>query len=226
VSIQSPAAHIAGNAPATEDLGPLAWVLGEIQKSLDAVSKTLRRFSRDAALALPGSEIDTMPVRQARQQLHQAVGALQMVGHTAPALVLGAMEFAVQSFVTEPLRCNDAAVQKIERAGFAVADFLNAVVAGKTVSSVALFPQYREVLELVGNERVHPADLWNMTWRWVEIKPAPTQTALVYDPAVRSKLDREVLQVVKSGDDHAARRLQALCLGLGRGASMPRVASF
>ncbi|MBO9649676.1 MAG: Hpt domain-containing protein [Variovorax sp.] len=226
MSIQSPAAHTAGNAPATEDLGPLAWVLGEIQKSLDAVGKTLRRFSRDAASALPGSEIDSMPVRQARQQLHQAVGALQMVGHTAPALVLGAMEFAVQSFVTEPLRCNDAAVQKIERAGFAVADFLNAVVAGKTVSSVALFPQYREVLELVGNERVHPADLWNMTWRWVEIKPAPTQTALVYDPAVRSKLDREVLQVVKSGDDHAARRLQALCLGLGRGASVPRVASF
>lgn len=227
MSIQSPAtAHTAGNAPATEDLGPLAWVLGEIQKSLDGVGKTLRRFARDAAAAAPGSEIDTMPVRLARQQLHQAVGALQMVGHTAPALVLGAMEFAVQSFVTEPLRCTDAAVIKIDRAGFAVADFLNAVVAGKVVSSVALFPQYREVLELVGNERVHPADLWSMAWRWVEIKPAPTQTALVYDPAVRSKLDREVLQVVKSGDDHAARRLQALCLGLGRGASVPRVASF
>lgn len=227
MSIQSPAtAHTAGNAPATEDLGPLAWVLGEIQKSLDGVGKSLRRFARDAAAAAPGTEIDTMPVRLARQQLHQAVGALQMVGHTAPALVLGAMEFAVQSFVTEPLRCTEAAVVKIDRAGFAVADFLNAVIAGKVVSSVALFPQYREVLELVGNERVHPADLWSMSWRWVEIKPAPTQTALVYDPAVRSKLDREVLQVVKSGDDHAARRLQALCLGLGRGASMPRVASF
>ncbi|MDM0049125.1 Hpt domain-containing protein [Variovorax sp. J22R115] len=227
MSTQSPAtAHTAGNAPATEDLGPLAWVLGEIQKSLDGVGKTLRRFARDAAAAAPGSEIDTQPLRLARQQLHQAVGALQMVGHTAPALVLGAMEFAVQSFVTEPLRCTDSAVQKIDRAGFAVADFLNALIVGKTVSSVALFPQYREVLELVGNERVHPADLWSMTWRWVEIKPAPTQTALVYDPAVRSKLDREVLKVVKSGDDHAARRLQALCLGLGRGASVPRVASF
>ncbi|MDN8613229.1 hybrid sensor histidine kinase/response regulator [Variovorax ginsengisoli] len=227
MSIQSPAtAHTAGNAPATEDLGPLAWVLGEIQKTLDGVGKTLRRFAREAATALPGSELDTAPLRQARLQLHQAVGALQMVGHTAPALVLGAMEFAVQSFASEPLRCNEAAVQKIDRAGFAVADFLNAMIAGKVVSSVALFPQYREVLELVGNERVHPADLWSMTWRWVEIKPAPTQTALVYDPAVRSKLDREVLKVVKSGDDHAARRLQALCLGLGRGASVPRVASF
>jgi chemosensory pili system protein ChpA (sensor histidine kinase/response regulator) len=218
--------HTAANAPATEDLGPLAWVLGEIHKSLDGVAKTLRRFARDAAAAAPGSEIDTMPARLARQQLHQAVGALQMVGHTAPALVLGAMEFAVQSFITEPLRCTESAVQKIEKAGFAVADFLSAIVGGKVVSSVALFPQYREVLELVGNERVHPADLWSMTWRWVEIKPAPTQTALVYDPAVRSKLDREVLKVVKSGDDQAARRLQALCLGLGRGASVPRVASF
>jgi len=224
VSTQSPAtASGAGNVPASEDLGPLAWVLGEIQKSLDNVSKTLRRFAREAAGA---ADADGAPLRMARQQLHQAVGALQMVGHPAPALVLGAMEFAVQSFVTEPARCTEAAVQKIDRAGFAVADFLSAMLAGKAVSSVALFPQYRDVLELVGNERVHPADLWGMSWRWAEIKPAPTQTALVYDPAVRSKLDREVLQVVKSGDDRSARRLQALCLGLGRGASVPRVASF
>ena len=38
-----------------------------------------------------------------------------------------------------------------------------------------------------GNERVHPADLWDMNWRWAEIKPSPTQTAMVYDPAVRSQ---------------------------------------
>ncbi|GAA4352778.1 hypothetical protein GCM10023165_42490 [Variovorax defluvii] len=197
-------------------------MLGEIQKSFDNASKTLKRFARESG----GGETDTAPLRLARQQLHQAVGALQMVGHSAPALVLGAMEFAVQSFVAEPARCTDAAAHKIDRAGFAVTDFLNALLAGKTVSPVALFPQYRDVLELVGNERVHPADLWDVNWRWAEIKPSPTQTAMVYDPAVRSKLDREVLKIVKNGDDHAARRLQALCLSLGRGASVPRVASF
>lgn len=224
MSTQSPAtAPRAGHAPAHEDLGPLAWVLGEIQKSLDNASKTLKRFARESG---GSAEPDTAPLRLARQQLHQAVGALQMVGHPAPALVLGAMEFAAQSFVTEPARCTEAAAQKIDRAGFAVADFLNALLAGKAVSSVALFPQYRDVLELVGNERVHPADLWDMNWRWAEIKPSPTQTAMVYDPAVRSKLDREVLKIVKNGDDQAARRLQALCLSLGRGASVPRVASF
>ncbi|RIX84058.1 hybrid sensor histidine kinase/response regulator [Acidovorax cavernicola] len=224
MSIQTPAtAPLAGNVPATEDLGPLAWVLGEIQKSLDGVGKSLRRFVRDVGSA---TEPESGPLQMARQQLHQAVGALQMVGHSSPALVLGTIEFAVQGFIAEPQRCTESAVLKIERAGFAVTDFLSALLAGKSVSSVALFPQYRDVLELGGNERVHPADLWGTAWRWVEVKPALTQAALAYDPAVRSKLDREVLQLVKSGDPQAARRLHALCLGLGRGALLPRVASF
>ncbi|MDH6591378.1 chemosensory pili system protein ChpA (sensor histidine kinase/response regulator) [Variovorax sp. TBS-050B] len=209
--------------PANEDLGPLAWVLGEIQKSIDSVGKSLRRFVRETGSA---PELESGPLQMARQQLHQSVGALQMVGNNAPALVLGAVEFAVQGFIAEPQRCTDSAVQKIERAGFAVIDFLNAVLAGKPVSSVALFPQYRDVLELVGNERVHPADLWSVAWRWVEVRPALTQAALAPDPGVRSRLDREVLQLVKSGDPQAARRLHAVCLGLGRGALLPRVASF
>lgn len=224
MSIQTPAtAPIAGNLPATEDLGPLAWVLGEIQKSLDGVGKSLRRFVRDVGSA---TEPESGPLQMARQQLHQAVGALQMVGHSSPALVLGAIEFAVQGFISEPQRCTDSAVVKIERAGFAVTDFLSALLAGKPVSSVALFPQYRDVLELGGNERVHPADLWSTAWRWVEVKPALTQAAVAYDPSVRSRLDREVLQLVKAGDMQAAKNLQGLCLGLGRGALLPRVASF
>ncbi|MES2249909.1 MAG: Hpt domain-containing protein [Pseudomonadota bacterium] len=224
MSIQTPAtAPLAGNMPATEDLGPLAWVLGEIQKSLDGVGKSLRRFVRDVGSA---TEPESGPLQMARQQLHQAVGALQMVGHSSPALVLGTIEFAVQGFIAEPQRCTESAVHKIERAGFAVTDFLSALLAGKAVSSVALFPQYRDVLELGGNERVHPADLWSTAWRWVEVKPALTQAALAYDPSVRSRLDREVLQLVKSSDPQAARRLHALCLGLGRGALLPRVASF
>jgi chemosensory pili system protein ChpA (sensor histidine kinase/response regulator) len=211
-----------GTSPATsQDLGPLAWVIDEIQKTLDGAGKALRRFAREGA-----AEPDTGPLRLARQQLHQAVGALTMVGQKAPALVVGAMEFAVQRYIDEPAGCSEAAVQKLERAGFAVADYLHALLGGKQVSSVGLFPQYRDVLEMASSDRVHPADLWTRSWRWAEIKPSPTQAALVYDPAVRSKLDREVLKIVKSGDDRAARRLYELCLGLARGSSVPRVVSF
>ncbi len=216
-------APVADTVTALEDLGPLAWVLAEIQKSVDGAAKLLRRFAREAGDA---PEVDGGPLRLARQQLHQAVGALQMVGHPDSARVLGAMEFAVQSFVLEPMRCTETAVQKIERAGFAVADFLQALLAGKQVSPVAMFAQYRDVLELVGNERVHPADLWPQPWRWVDIGRPASATTLVYDPAVRSKLDRELLKVVRSGDDLAARRLHELCLGLARGAAVRQVASF
>lgn len=224
MSIRPPVtAPVAGNAPATEDLGPLAWVIGEIQKSLEGASKSLRRHAREHGQV---PELDTGLLRMARQQLHQAVGALQLVGHPAPAMVLGAMEFAAQSFINDPSRCTEAAVQKIDHAGFAVTDFLQAVLAGKPVSPVALFPQYRDVLELVGNERVHPADLWVYPWVWAEVPRPGAYRTMVYDPAVRAHLDRDVLKVVKSGDDQAARRLCALCVGLGLGVPQPKVASF
>ncbi|MDP3311548.1 MAG: hypothetical protein Q8S56_11295, partial [Polaromonas sp.] len=78
------------------DLSPLAWVLEELRKSLDNASKALKRFVREAGQA-QGAELaalDASQLRLARQQLHQAAGALDMVGMTAPALVLRAMEAA------------------------------------------------------------------------------------------------------------------------------------
>ena len=211
-------------AVATEDLGPLAWVLDEIRKTLDSVGKSLRRLVREpsATPAVPDAEV----LRLAGQQLHQTVGALTMVGQREAARVVGAMEFAVQSLVVEPVRFDEAAVRRIERAGFAVSDFLDASLAGRSVSALALFPQYRDVLELAGSDRVHPADLWDHEWRWVDIAPPPAQQPLGYDADVRARLDRDVLRFVQAGDPEAARRLHVLALGLASGASAPQAANF
>ena len=211
-------------AAAADDLGPLAWISGEIQKTLESVGKALRRFAREGAQA---PEPDTGPLRMASVHLHQAMGALQMVGHSAPAQVLGAMNAAVQLFTVDPVRCTDAAAQKVDHAGFAVCDYLHALLSGKAVPSVALFPQYREVLELAGNERVHPADLWEYPWRWAEIHAPANLTPMGYDAEMRARLDRDVLKVVKgSDDDEAPWRLRTLCLGLARGSRVPRATSF
>ena len=89
---------------AVNDLGPLAWVLDELRKSLDGAAKALKRFVRDAEAAR-GSDlaaIDANQLRIARQQLHQAVGALEMGGLAAPALGLRAMEAAVPKLVQHP----------------------------------------------------------------------------------------------------------------------------
>lgn len=134
------------------DLGPLAWVLDELRKSLDGATKALRRFVRDAELARGSdlAELDASQLRIARQQLHQAVGALEMVGLGAPAKVLRVMEALAQKFVQRPELCSDDAANKVERASFALTEYLEGVLKGKNASPVALFPQYRDVLDLVG----------------------------------------------------------------------------
>ena len=205
---------------AMNDLGPLAWVLDELRKSLDGATKALRRFVRDAEMARGSdlAEVDASQLRIARQQLHQAVGALEMVGLGAPAKVLRAMEALAQKFVQRPELCSDDAANKVERASFALTEYLEGVLKGKTASPVALFPQYRDVLELVGGDRVHPADLWPLEWRWIDIPLSTSVPALAFGAAVRARVDQAVLQVVRSGDPQAARAMTAISLGLAQAA--------
>jgi chemosensory pili system protein ChpA (sensor histidine kinase/response regulator) len=117
---------------ATTDLGPLAWVLEELRKSLDSASGALRRFVRDTGLArgTDMASVDGGQLRIARQQLHQAVGALEMVGLGAPAHFLRSMEGAVQKFIDRPELCNEVAAAKVERAGFALTEYLEALLLG------------------------------------------------------------------------------------------------
>src|SRR3954462_7555475 len=155
---------------ATNDLGPLAWVLDELRKSLESASSALRRFVRDAAQARGEdmASVDTGHLRIARQHMHQAVGALEMVGLGAPASILRAMEGAAQKFIERPELCTEAAAAKVDRAGFALTEYLEALLGGKDVSSLSLFIQYKDVQDLAGADRVPPADLWSMDWRWIE----------------------------------------------------------
>ncbi len=209
------------------DLGPLAWVLDELRKSLDGSSKALKRFVREAEAAR-GSDLaalDASQLRIARQQLHQAVGALEMVGLTGPALVLRSMEAAVQRFVQQPEQCNQEAAAKIERASFALSEYLEAVLANKPISPVSLFPQYREVQELVRADRIHPADLWPYGWRWIDPQLANTVEPKNYDESVRTVFDQSVLQLMKGAAPQAAKTMRELSLGFSarQSDSQPRI---
>ena len=204
---------------AVNDLGPLAWVLEELRKSLDGSAKALKRFVRDAEAAR-GSDlaaIDASQLRIARQQLHQAVGALEMVGLTAPAVVLRSMETAVQKFVQQPEQCTQEAAARIERASFALTEYLEGVLADKPVSPVSLFPQYREVQELVRADRVHPADLWSYEWRWLEPELAEDGEAQHYDAGARAAFELSVLRIMKGKAPQAAADLKALSLRFAAG---------
>ncbi len=207
------------NELAVSDLGPLAWVLDELRKSLDGATKAMRRFVRDAELARGSdlTELDASHLRIARQQLHQAVGALEMVGLVAPAKILRSMESLAQKFVQRPELCSDEAANCMERASFALTEYLDGVLKGKTASSVALFPQYRALQELAGADRIHPADLWPPEWRWLPVPVPASVQPLAYGPDVRREMDHGVLRLVKHADVASARRLQDISLGLAAG---------
>lgn len=211
-----------------QDLGPLAWVLEELRKSLDGTVKAMRRFVREAEIARESdlASLDVGPLRVARQQLHQASGALEMVGMTAPALILRAAESAVQKYVQRPEMCSDDAANTIERASFALIAYLESVLAGKQVSAVTLFPQYKETQALNGVERVHPADLWPVERRFREPEFDITEAPQDYTPEARAKLDNAVLRIIKLGDPSADTELLRLCLGFAAGEPERQLRAF
>jgi len=205
-----------------QDLGPLAWVLDELRKSLDGAVKALHRFVHEAQAAREDdlASLDTGSLRIARQQLHQAAGALEMVAMARPALLLRAMETAVQRLMQRPQLANDHAMQVFKRASFALVEYLESVLAGKQVSPVVLFPQYRDAQTLAGAERIHPSDLWPLKRHLHEPDLTLTRPALYYGNEARTRLDGDVLRIVKSGDAAAAAHLQDTCLGFA--AAQPR----
>ena len=214
--------HVPTQAPAhsSDDLSTLAWVAGELQRSLDAAHKSLRRYLKEAQ-AIGVSDVDsadTAILRAARVQLHQGVGALELVGLSIPARVLRSSETAIQRLAGKPELMDLAAVEAIEAASFAVLDYLQRSLARRPISSVALFPQYRAVAQLAGGDRIHPADLWGQNWRWQELPGEPGLTARSADDRARDGMESLVLALMRRPDGAAMQRMSDFCAELGAGA--------
>ena len=209
----------AGSIAGVTDLGPLAWVLDELRKSLEVANKSLKRYVREAEAArgTDMGSVDASQLRMARQNMHQAVGALEMVGLVAPAHMLRAMEAAVQQFVQRPERCNEASAALLERASFALLEYLDIIMGGVQESAVGLFPHYRDAQVLAGAERIHPADLWPVDWRW--IRPDVDLAGSVDlgpDGGDRGRMDQAVLRLMQKGDTSAAQELQDLSSSMAK----------
>ena len=206
----------------SDDLSALAWVQDELRRSLEAAHKSLRRFVKETE-AMGETDIDAIDpsvLRGARAQIHQGVGALELIGLPTAANVLRASEAAVQRFVAKPHKLTPKAIDDIERASFGLLDYLARMLAGKPVSTLALFPQYRVVQEAAGADRVHPADLWPIDWQWRDLPSDTTVAPRTPDDATRAALEGQLLALMRgTGARPAAARMSELCAGLGAGAS-------
>ncbi|MEP7139213.1 MAG: hybrid sensor histidine kinase/response regulator, partial [Caldimonas sp.] len=213
----------------SDDLSSIAWVHEELRRSLEAAHKSLRRFLKDTE-AVTGSDIDSVDpgvLRAARAQIHQGVGALELVGLPAAAIVLRASETAVQRAVAKPLSLTPDLVSDLEHASFGLLDYLSRLLNGKPVSSLSLFPLYRAVQESVEAERVHPADLWPVDWRWRELASDPDVVPRQADTTVRGEFEGHLLSLMRGTQQlTAAAKMSEICAGLGAGTSHPQVRTF
>ncbi len=226
--VTSQPVELNSNGAPDTDLGPLAWVLEESRKSIEAASRGIRRFAHEAEAArgVDLASVDASPLRVARQQLHQVVGALEMVGQSVPAGMVRGMEGAVQRLVEHPEQCTDEAAETLERAGFALIEYLDSQLGERPRSALGLFSRFRQVQEMAGADRIHPADLWAVPWRWIDpIVPAATQP-LAYSQEVRGRLDQRVLKVMRHEDLNAAAELGMISLGMAQGEGARQHAIF
>jgi chemosensory pili system protein ChpA (sensor histidine kinase/response regulator) len=201
-----------------EDLSALAWVHDELRRSLEAAHKAMRRYLKEAA-AVADSDTDAVDpsvLRGARAQIHQGVGALELVGLPTAAQVLRASEAALQKLTGRPVKLDAASVDTLEQASFALLDYLARLLAGKPVSPLALFPQYRAVQELAGADRVHPADLWPIDWQWRDV-PGDGSAPRAPDAALRSEVEAQTLTLMRQGGGAPARALSDLFASLAAG---------
>jgi len=133
------------------DAAPLAWLAGEIRVATEAALAGVRQFLGDKG--------DLEALRRAAAQVHEAGGALRMLDLRGAALLLDSVEQLLRRWETAPGDCSAAAVQKLESALQALAAYLEGLRAGRADQPIRLFPHYRDILQLVGAARVHPADL-------------------------------------------------------------------
>lgn len=202
------------------DLGPLAWVQEELRKSLDSACKALKRFAKEAS-SRSGEDLmvaDTTALRMVRQQLHQVTGALEMVDLGAALLLPKAMEAVVQKCVQQPEICTLDLAAGVERAGFALLEYLEMALAGKALSPLALFIPYQQMQQLAGADRCHPADLWPRPWHWHHVPQAVDVVAVSPNVQIRNAIDRALLGILQGKlKEQAAAQVKDLCAGLAAG---------
>ena len=141
----------ASHAQNGPDVAPLSWVIDEIRTALHAATQGLREFQ--------ATKLKNESLRAARDQVHQATGALQLLDLRGVALLTDAVEQLLRSWESKPTDCQPTAVKTVETALAAVIAYLEGLLAGRPNQPLRLFPYYRDVQQLNNAARAHPADL-------------------------------------------------------------------
>src|SRR5256712_6886100 len=138
-------------ARAEFDVGPLSWVKGEIDHAIQRAQEALRAFAADSA--------DPAQLRSSQSHLHQAHGALSIVGLDGIPRLSEELESLLAGIEKEASLRKAEIFRLAERAFDGILTYLDQLMAGSPNQPLRLYPLYRDVVSARGG-RADPTDLY------------------------------------------------------------------
>jgi chemosensory pili system protein ChpA (sensor histidine kinase/response regulator) len=139
-------------ARAEFDVGPLSWVKGEIDLAIQRGLESLRGFAGDR---------DVAQIKFSQAQLHQAHGALQIVGLDGITRVSEELEGLLADLEKDAGLRKSETFALAERAFNGILSYLDQLVAGGANHPLRLFPLYKDLAKArAANREADPTDLY------------------------------------------------------------------
>src|SRR5712664_2942401 len=138
-------------ARADFDVGPLSWVKGEIDHAIQRSQEALRAFATNSANAVQ--------LKSRQSHLHQAHGALSIVGLEGITRVSEELEGLLAGIEKEASLRKGEIFGLVERALGGIRTYLDQLMAGNSNQPLRLYPLYRDVVAARGG-RADPTDLY------------------------------------------------------------------
>ena len=134
------------------DVGPLSWVQGEIDQALTRGLETIAAFKANPS--------DPTALKHARAHVHQAAGAIQMVGLDAVVAFTDELERQLTRMEELPADEAQAACVVVDRACRKLRIFLDELVNGAAPIPLKLYPEYEAMQVSRGVKAAAPTDLF------------------------------------------------------------------
>ncbi len=203
------------------DLGPLSWVQGEIDQSLALGLELLAAYA-----AAPS---DTAPLKHARNHIHQAAGAIQMVGLDAVVAYTDEIERQLARLEEPNPSDIESACAIVDRACRKLRIFLDEVVAGAPPVPLQLFPEY-EAMQRGRGVKAMPTDLFypDLGARAPaldRLPPVPSKRPASQLVKQRRLYQRSLLAFLR-GDNDGARTMRDAVAGIERATTRQSAQTF
>jgi len=206
------------------DLGPLSWVQGEIDQALTRGLESLGTFKATGK--------DLTALKHARTHIHQAAGAIQMVGLDAVVAFTDEIERQLARLEELPPRDALAACDAIERACKKLRIFLDELVNGAAPVPLKLFPEYEAMQRGRDIKAAAPTDLFypDLAPRAPKLgtpQVIPTAKLASYMVKQRRLYQRGLLAWLRGGDDgEGAKTMRDAVAGIEDATTQPNLRAF